>query len=64
MTAGKTYQYSIYFTFHNVSINTLQQKQKALADEIFTFHNVSINTDSRRTAIHAFFELYIPQCFY
>ena len=32
------------FTFHNVSINTLQAKKDERIAILFTFHNVSINT--------------------
>ena len=33
-----------YFTFHNVSINTLRLHSSRGAFILFTFHNVSINT--------------------
>ena len=34
----------IQFTFHNVSINSMEQKCNILTAQIFTFHNVSINS--------------------
>ena len=34
----------IYFTFHNVSINTLSRRTGSEKKRTFTFHNVSINT--------------------
>ena len=36
----------IYFTFHNVSINTTYRIRQSGGVSYFTFHNVSINTSS------------------
>ena len=35
------------FTFHNVSINTIQEMKAKIEAFPFTFHNVSINTKWR-----------------
>ena len=43
----KTGQSNPDFTFHNVSINTLQAKKDERIAILFTFHNVSINTQRK-----------------
>ena len=43
VSAGGVTLYS--FTFHNVSINTIELKYEPDGQKDFTFHNVSINTD-------------------
>ena len=40
----KTGQSNPNFTFHNVSINTVNRGCAEYVEHIFTFHNVSINT--------------------
>ena len=52
-----------FFTFHNVSINTVGTIKTGQNDPDFTFHNVSINTQYPR-GFHIRSSLYIPQCFY
>ena len=42
----KTGQSNPDFTFHNVSINTVNRGCAEYVEHIFTFHNVSINTQA------------------
>ena len=57
------YPIRIFFTFHNVSINTICLSNYPLLSDYFTFHNVSINTRYHRGNPEQT-QLYIPQCFY
>ena len=60
----KTGQSNPDFTFHNVSINTVNRGCAEYVEHIFTFHNVSINTGTVTEYNQRTYFLYIPQCFY
>ena len=47
----KTGQSNPNFTFHNVSINTVNRGCAEYVEHIFTFHNVSINTRAPHSPI-------------
>ena len=41
----------LYFTFHDVSINTNGSVQERLRPSVFTFHDVSINTETAKNLL-------------
>ena len=55
---------TIYFTFHDVSINTGFLCSTPHSEECFTFHDVSINTEFQFGLLQLSYLLYIPRCFY
>ena len=54
----KTGQSNPDFTFHNVSINTVNRGCAEYVEHIFTFHNVSINTEGKCSNIDFPFTLH------
>ena len=55
---------AIFFTFHDVSINTAKKARQRMLMYFFTFHDVSINTGIAPDPGHNSEHLYIPRCFY
>ena len=52
------------FTFHHVSIKTIQTIKVETDEEKFTFHHVSIKTIKAIVAVWEAFNIHIPPCIY